>query len=83
MCSERQFFFASLDFLTVLQNVVTVEFRSLPFFARIFSCTHERRLNSGFVRHVATVGKELVDRVMERTMMLEKRRSSRRSIARR
>ena len=29
-------FFASLDFLTVLQNVVTVELRSLPFFAQIF-----------------------------------------------
>ena len=54
---SANFFFASLDFLTVLQNVVTVEFRSLPFFARIFSCTHERRLNSGFVRHVAMVRK--------------------------
>ena len=41
---SANFFFASLDFLTVLQNVVTVEFRSLPFFARIFSCMHEGRL---------------------------------------
>ena len=63
MCSERQAFLCFVGFLTVLQNVVTVEFRSLPFFVRIFSCTQ------GFVRHVAMVEKDMV------TMMLEKRRA--------
>ena len=36
MFRAPSFLFVSLKFLTVSQNVVTVEFRSLPFFARIF-----------------------------------------------